>query len=359
MTASTPHSIAIIGSGPSGYTAAIYAARAQLAPVLFAGYQSGGQLMWTTDIENFPGFENGVAGPQLMQTMQQQAARFGTDVRFEFVTAVDFSQRPFKIWTALPENVDPAMFEKADAAQQAQWRKEIMQQQPAATAQAVIISTGAASIMLNVPGEKEFFGRGVSTCAVCDAAFYKGKKTVVVGGGDSAMEDTLALTKFAESVTVVHRRDAFRASKIMQERVLNHPKVTVKWNSAVEKINGQGAVTGVTLKNNDGSTEELAADGVFVAIGHRPITSLFEGQIELDAHGYVVTRQSASKLGVVQAQAALSAEGLVQFPSMTSVEGVFAGGDVVDVRYKQAITAAGQGCAAALDAERWLEKQPE
>lgn len=348
--------LAIIGSGPAGYTAAIYAARARLNPTLFAGFQSGGQLMWTSDIENFPGFPQGVAGPQLMQQFRQQAERFGTTILDEFVTAVDFSQRPFKLWTTLPEGVLPADFETKTPTELEHIRQEIIATTPSITADAVIIATGASALMLGIPGEKEFLGRGVSTCAVCDAAFYRDKHTFVVGGGDSAMEDTLALTKFAKSVTVLHRRDSFKASKIMQERVLSHEKVTVLWNTTLDAVHGDQAVTEIVV-TTAGVTKTLPADGVFLAIGHRPANRIFTGQVLLDSHGYVVTRQSASKLGVTAAQDALTSEGLVAFPMMTSVEGVFAAGDGVDLRYKQAVTAAGMGCAAALDAERWLEAQ--
>ncbi len=347
--------VAIIGSGPSGYTAALYAARAQLEPILFAGQKSGGQLMWTTDIENYPGFEQGIAGPQLMMDMRNQAARFGADIQDQYVTAVDFSQRPFKIWTTVPDGVLGEHFEKAKAEELKDLQEEIKKTEPAVTADSVIISTGAASQMLGVPGEHEFLGRGVSTCAVCDAAFFRDKTTFIVGGGDSAMEDANALTKFASSVTMIHRRDSFRASKIMQDRVLNNPKVKVLWNSAITEIKGKGVVTSITI-DIEGKSQELPADGVFVAIGHKPVSSIFDGQITLDNHGYVVTRQSASKLGVDAAVQALGDDGLLLFPTMTSVDGVFAGGDVVDIRYRQAITAAGQGCAAALDAERWLER---
>ncbi len=348
--------LAIIGSGPAGYTAAIYAARARLAPALFAGVQSGGQLMWTTDVENFPGFPGGVAGPQLMQNMRQQAETFGTTIKDEFVSAVDFSARPFKLWTALPDGVLPADFELKTPAELATIREQIIAGEPAFTADAVIVATGATAMMLGVPGEKEFLGRGVSTCAVCDAAFYRDKDTFVIGGGDSAMEDTMALTKFAQSVTVVHRRDAFKASKIMQERVLSHEKVKVLWNTTLDAISGDGVVKEIKV-TTDGVQKTLPAQGVFLAIGHRPTNRLFAGQLALDRHEYVVTRQSATKLGVTAAQTALTPEGLVAFPTMTSVEGVFSAGDGVDVRYKQAITAAGMGCSAALDAERWLEQQ--
>ncbi|NCN83140.1 MAG: thioredoxin-disulfide reductase [Candidatus Pacebacteria bacterium CG10_big_fil_rev_8_21_14_0_10_42_12] len=320
--------LAIIGSGPAGYTAALYAARADLAPTLFAGQKSGGQLMWTTDIENFPGFPEGITGPDLMINMRKQAERFGTKILDKDVTAIDFSVRPFKLQTA-----DTEM-----------------------TADAVILSLGAQSIPVGVPGEQEFIGRGVSTCAVCDAAFYRGKRTYVIGGGDSAMEDTLALTKFADSVTVVHRRDQFKASKIMQERVLSNAKVKVIWNSSLKEIRGDEVVTEIVIEH-DGTSETLPTDGVFIAIGHKPTSELVAQAVALDDHGYIVTRQSATKNGVTAANAALSEVGLVAFPSMTSVEGIFAAGDCVDIRYKQAITAAGQGCSAALDAERWLESQ--
>ena len=243
---------------------------------------------------------------------------------------------------------------KATLEQYKQYEEQIKKLEPVLVAQAVIISTGATSIMLGIPGEEKFFGQGVSTCAVCDAAFYKEKNVYVVGGGDSAMEDTLALTKFASQVTVIHRRDTFKASKIMQDRVLNNPKVKVLWNSTLQEVIGNERVEKVKI-DVAGQVQEFPADGVFMAIGHKPVTDIFRDKVELDEHGYVVTRQSLSQKGVEKAQAALDDKGLVSFPSMTSVEGVFAAGDVVDVRYKQAVTAAGQGCSAALDAERWLE----
>lgn len=347
--------VAIIGSGPAGYTAAIYTSRAQLQPVMFAGPKAGGQLMLTTDIENFPGFKKGVDGPTLMIEMMEQAQRFGTKINYDYVTAVDFSQKPFKLWTTVPQGLVPEeIFTTYTPEQYAEVRQQIMKMEPAVEADSVIITTGAGSIMLDIPGEQQFIGKGVSTCAVCDAAFYRDKTTFVVGGGDSAMEDSLALTKFAKSVTLVHRKDSFRASKIMQERVLNNPKVKVLWNSTVEEVTGDQTVKKIKVKGPEGS-QELDADGLFVAIGHKPVTQLFQNQITLDNHGYIVTRQSLSKLGAEAAQAALSDDGIVTFPSMTSVEGVFAAGDNVDLRYRQAITAAGQGCSAALDAERWLE----
>lgn len=347
--------VAIIGSGPAGYTAAIYTSRAQLETTVFAGYQSGGQLMFTTDVENFPGFPDGIMGPKMMMQFRTQAERFGTTVVDMHVTAVDLSARPFKIWTTLPEGTDPLRLNELTSQEQQALTATIRATEPEYVADAVIISTGASPIKPGIKGEAELSAKGVSYCAVCDAAFFRDKETYVLGGGDSAMEDALALAKFAKHVTVIHRRDAFKASKIMQERVLNNPTISVLWNTILEEIMGDQKVTQIRVKEN-GVEKVLPADGVFIAIGHRPQTTLFIDQVTLDAHGYVVTRQSATDLGVAQASAALE-NGLVLYPSMTSVEGVFAAGDNVDVRYKQAITAAGQGCAAALDAERWLERQ--
>ena len=266
--------------------------------------------MLTTEVENFPGFAKGKPGPELMAEMRQQAERFGADIRDQFVTKVDFSARPFKLQIADKEEI---------------------------TADAVILATGAESRMLGIPGEKELLGRGVSVCAVCDAAFFKDKTVFVAGGGDAAMEDALALTKFAKSVTLVHRRDKFRASKIMQDRVLSNDKVEVLYNTVVTEVMGDPMVQKIRIKQ-DSQEKEVPADGFFLAIGHTPMTKLFAGQIELDEAGYIVTK--TSKMST----------------SMTSVEGVFAAGDAVDFRYRQAITAAGMGCAAALDVERWLEK---
>lgn len=302
--------VAIIGSGPAGYTAALYNARAQLKPVVFAGQKSGGQLMLTTQVENFPGFSKGKPGPELMTEMRQQAAKFGADIRDQYVTKVDFSTRPFKL--------------------QIDGKEEI-------TAEAVIIATGAEARMLGIPGEKELLGRGVSTCAVCDAPFFKNKQVYVAGGGDAAMEDALALVKFAKEVTLVHRRDEFRASKIMQDRVLKNKKVKVILNAEVIEVMGDKMVQKIKLKQA-GQEKELPAEGFFLAIGHKPMNQLFTDQIKLDQAGYIVTQLDKRST------------------TMTSVEGVFAAGDVVDWRYRQAITAAGMGCAAALDAERWLEK---
>ncbi len=354
-----PASLVIIGSGPAGYTAAIYAARAKLEPILYAGHTQGGQLMSTGIIENFPGFKEGVPGAELMINMQQQAERFGTDLRHQYVTAVDFSERPFKLWTNLPEGLTSQEFKESSLQELAAIQNKIRQEKPAMTAQTVIITTGAVARKLGIPGEDKFLGRGVSTCAVCDAAFYQDKIAYVAGGGDSAMEDTLALVKFAKEVYVVHRRDEFRASKIMQERVLNHDKVKVWWNSEVKAVLGENKVEGLTI-DREGELVEVKADGLFLAIGHRPNSVAFADQIEIDAHGYIVTRQSPSLAGVTAASQALNeGEPLLPLPTMTSVAGVFAAGDVVDLRYMQAITAAGQGAAAALDAERWLERQTD
>lgn len=324
--------VIIIGSGPSGYTAGIYTGRASLNPVLFAGEKAGGQLMWTTVIENFPGFEHGVDGPMLMDEMRKQSEHFGTKIEYRNVDRVDFS--------------DPTVKKVYVTVKGAEVEYK---------AKAVILATGADSIMLKIPGEDRLLGRGVATCAVCDAAFYKEKNTVVIGGGDSAMEDTLALTKFANSVTVIHRRDQFKASKIMQERVLSNPKVKVLWNTEVKEVVGDVKVTGLKVIEN-GNEKLVETDGMFLAIGHHPTTTFLGKEVALDDHGYILTRMSATQKGVELAGAAMQ-DGLVQFPSMTSVDGVFAAGDVVDVRYKQAITAAAQGCMAALDAERWLERR--
>lgn len=357
----TQHKLVIIGSGPAGYTAAIYAARAQLAPLVMTGFKSGGQLMLTTDIENFPGFVEGISGQELMLSMRQQAERFGAIMQDEFVGAVDFTQRPFKLWQQKNALIpaDEQQFASLDVFNKAML--EYKQTEPDFLADAVVVATGATSIRLGIPGEDEFFGRGVSTCAVCDAAFYKDKVTVVIGGGDSAMEDTLALTKFAKKVVLIHRRDKLSASKIMQERVLNHTKVEVLWNSKITQIVGQTGVQKVivesTLGESGGKKMELLTDGVFVAIGHRPVSQLFQTDLLLDDHGYVVTRSSLGQSGVKLATQHLDIGGLFKYPTTTSVEGVFAAGDVVDVRYKQAITAAGQGAQAAIDAERWLGEQ--
>lgn len=301
------HHVVIIGSGPAGLTAAIYAARANLSPLLIEGWQSGGQLTTTTEVENYPGFSKGIMGPELMKEMRAQAERFGTEFLTGDVSAVNLSQRPFRLTIDGEQTVEAAT---------------------------LILATGAAPIRLGLPNEQRLTGYGVSTCATCDGYFFRGQDLVVVGGGDSAVEEATFLTKFARTVTVVHRRDKLRASKIMQDRALKNEKISFAWNSVVEDILGKDVVTGVRLKNIvTGASTELACAGVFVAIGHRPNTDLFKGQLEMDEKGYVLTSRGTT----------------------TSVAGVFAAGDVQDTKYRQAITAAGSGCMAAIDAERSLE----
>jgi thioredoxin reductase (NADPH) len=300
--------VVIIGSGPAGYTAALYAARANLAPLVLKGIEAGGQLMLTTDVENFPGFPEGVLGPELMELMEKQAVRFDAEMLHQNASRVDFSQRPFRVWSGDEEF----------------------------RSRTVIVATGASAKMLGVPGERQLLGHGVSTCATCDGFFFRGQELVVVGGGDSAMEEALFLTRFATKVTVVHRRDELRASKIMQQRAFDNDKIEFVWDSVVDEILGNGQVSGVRLKNvKTGDDTELAAGGVFVAIGHIPNTEVFRGQVDM-AGGYIVVREPTTA---------------------TSVPGVFAAGDVVDFTYRQAITAAGMGCKAAMDAERFLEAE--
>jgi thioredoxin reductase (NADPH) len=306
--------VIIIGSGPAGLTAAIYTARANLAPLLIEGEpsstsdQPGGQLMLTTEVENFPGFPDGIMGPELMSNMRDQALRFGTEIVTEKATEVDFSKRPFRVSVRETDHF----------------------------AHAVIVSTGAQSLMLGLEAEQRLIGHGLSTCATCDGFFFRGHQIAVVGGGDSAIEEAIFLTKFAEKVTIIHRRDELRASKIMQDRAFANPKIEFLWNAQVTDIFGDSSVNGVEVTSTlDGSVSTLEVTGLFVAIGHRPNTDLFVGKLDMDpATGYLVTRHDSSA---------------------TDVDGVFACGDVQDSVYRQAITAAGSGCMAAIDAERWLE----
>ena len=312
---SNHHEVIIIGSGPAGLTAAIYTARANLSPLVIEGEpsstsdQPGGQLMLTTEVENFPGFPVGVMGPDLMMKFREQAARFNTTFITEKVTKVDFSNRPFSVWVRDTKY----------------------------TAKSIIVSTGAQSIMLGLENEKRFYGHGLSTCATCDGFFFKGQEIAVVGGGDSAIEEATFLTKFASKVTIVHRRETLRASKIMQQRALSNPKIEFKWNSQVTEILGTQKLQGVGLVDTvTGQKSQLDVTGLFVAIGHRPNTDLFKGVLEMEDSGYLKTRPGSS---------------------YTNIDGVFACGDVQDHTYRQAITAAGSGCMAAIDCERWLEAQ--
>ena len=309
------HPVIIIGSGPAGLTAAIYTARASLTPLVIEGEpsstsdQPGGQLMLTTEVENFPGFPEGVMGPELMGNFRAQAERFGAEFITEKVTRVDFSERPFRVWIGDDEH----------------------------RAQSVIVSTGARSLMLGLEAEQRLIGHGLSTCATCDGFFFRGHEIAVVGGGDSAIEEATFLTKFADKVTIIHRRDEFRASKIMQQRAFDNPKIEILWNHTVTEINGADKVESIEVTDTtSGATSTLAVTGVFIAIGHRPNTDLFTGVLDMDETGYLET---------------------VPGSSLTNIEGVFACGDVQDHTYRQAITAAGSGCMAAIDAERWLESQ--
>ena len=300
------HNVIVIGSGPAGLTAAIYAARANLAPMVFEGFAAGGQLMNTTDVENYPGFADGIQGPELMTQLRGQAERFGATLEQVDVTRVDFSERPFRVWVAEDEH-------RADA---------------------VIVATGATPRWLGLPGEARLKGFGVSSCATCDGFFFRDREMVVVGGGDSAMEEALYLSRIASKVTIVHRRDEFRASKIMADRALANEKIEVRWNAVVDDVLGEDKVTGVRVRDVDtDELSEIPAAAMFVAIGHIPTSALFADQLALDDEGYIV------------------GDG-----SRTSIEGVFVAGDVKDKIYRQAITAAGSGCMAAIDAERWLEE---
>ncbi len=305
---STVHDVIILGSGPAGYTAAIYAARANLKPVLFTGLQPGGQLTITSDVENYPAFPEGVLGPELMEKFRAQAERFGTDMKDAMVEKVDFSQRPFRVWSDGVEY----------------------------TAKSVIVATGASAMLLGLPSEQAFMGFGVSACATCDGFFFRGKRVIVVGGGDTALEEANFLTRFCSEVVIVHRRDQFRGSKIMQDRALSNEKIKVVWNAEIAEVIGEKdkRVTAVKLRDTkSGAITEMPIDGVFVAIGHKPNTEFLGGQLATDGKGYVQVKPGTS---------------------YTSVEGVFAAGDVQDFVYRQAVTAAGTGCMAALETERWL-----
>ena len=308
------HKVIIIGSGPAGFTAALYNARANLNPIIFEGMQPGGQLTITTEVDNYPGFENGIQGPELMDIMRKQVQRFGTKTYYKEITEVDFSQRPFKLKSYEDEY----------------------------TADAVIISTGASAMLLGLESENKFMGFGVSACATCDGFFFKDQIVIVVGGGDTAMEEAIYLTNHAKEVHVVHRRDGFRSSKIMMDKAKKNPKIFFHTNKVIKEVlgkeeNGRKTMTGVILEDpRDHSTEEFNADGLFIAIGHKPNTGLFKGQLDMDEVGYLKVKPGST---------------------YTNIEGVFAAGDVADSKYRQAVTAAGTGCMAAIDAERWLESQ--
>lgn len=308
MSVAVEHrNLVIIGSGPAGFTAGLYASRANLEPLVLKGPEPGGQLITTTDVENFPGYPDGVMGPQLMQDLEQQAARFGADLRYGTVSAIDASARPFSL------EVDEEITITADA---------------------VIVATGASAKYLGLENEKRLLGRGVSACATCDGAFFRGQELAIVGGGDTAMEEALFLTRFATTVHVIHRRDSLRASQIMQDRALNHEKIQFHWNSAVVEVLGESEVTGVTLEDTrSGGRRDLPVGGLFVAIGHAPNTAIFKGLLDMDENGYIKTHPDTT---------------------YTNVPGIFVCGDAQDHVYRQAITAAGTGCMAAIDAERWL-----
>jgi thioredoxin reductase (NADPH) len=334
--------VLIIGSGSAGYTAALYAARANLEPIVFKGREPGGQLTWTTEVDNFPGFPKGVMGPELMELMEQQAVRFGADSRFETVFQADLSRRPFRLTTTTDPTGDPDSGERREY-----------------TCDALIVATGASARWLDdVPTEFPFRGAGVSTCATCDGAFHRGEPIAVVGGGDSAIEEAHFLTRFASKVTLIHRRDALRASKIMQDRAFKNPKIDYAWNSVVDEVYGvtepHREIQGVKLRSTkDGSIRDLPIHGLFLAIGHVPNTAIFRGQLAMTPAGYLLTRAALAWDGIESGGLRLS--DLPNYGTATNIEGVFACGDVVDTHYRQAITAAGSGCAGAIDCEKWLE----
>jgi thioredoxin reductase (NADPH) len=336
----TQYSVIVIGSGSAGLTAALYAARANLKPLVFEGLEPGGQLTWTTIVENFPGFPDGVNGPDLMDMMRRQAQRFGADCREkETVIEVDLSRRPFRIKTSA-DGRDP--------------EAETFHYE----CRALIVATGASARTLGLKNEMQYMGYGLSTCATCDGALYRGKEVGVIGGGDSAVEEAIFLTKFARKVTLIHRRDSLRASKIMQDRLFATPKVECLWNYSVDDYLGQSepyrALTGVRLASTrDRSTRDVTLDGLFLAIGHSPNTAVFEGQLAMTSEGYLLTPTALAWKGIEAPEGLL--ERMTNYGTATSVEGVFAAGDVVDTHYRQAITAAGSGCAAAIDCEKWLE----
>ena len=306
------YDMAIVGSGPAGYTAALYGSRASMDVVVFQGFDTGGQLMLTSDVENYPGFEEGIMGPDMMDKFEAQAERFGAEMRPDNVERVDLSERPFKLWA---EGEDEPVLTKT-----------------------VVVATGAKAKWLGLESEQRLMGRGVSGCATCDGFFFKNKKVAVVGGGDTAMEESLFLAKYASEVVVIHRRDTFRASKIMLERAQNNPKIHFVTDSVVDEIHGEDSVEGIRIRDmKTGEEQDVAVDGFFAAIGHEPSTKLFQGLVETDEGGYIVQKEH----------------------TMTSVPGVFSAGDVSDTRYRQAVTAAGDGCRSAIDAERWLEAQGE
>ena len=314
MSDTTNHKVIIIGSGPSGLTAALYTARANLSPIVFEGIQPGGQLTITTEVENYPGFPDGIMGPELMDKIRQQAQKFGAQSIYQQVSEIDFSKRPFKV----------------------------VAEGKTYLGETVIVSTGATAKLLGIPSEAEYMGYGVSACATCDGFFFKNQHVVVVGGGDTAIEEASFLTKFASKVTIVHRRNELRASKVMQKRAFDNPKIAFAWDSVVDEVlgkneNGRKSVTGVRLKNvKTGALTDFACDGVFLGIGHQPNTNLFEGVLDMDSVGYLITKPHSTA---------------------TNIEGVFAAGDVADPTYRQAVSAAGTGCMAAIDAERFLTHQ--